>query len=171
MKILSIASFIICGVVLVGVSLFDYHQLPTKIASHFNESGMVNGYTPSYLFTLWMIVIGLGIPTFVSGIIFSIRFFPSSFLNVPHAEYWRAPQNYKKACSYLFHSSLWFGCTFILGQTAFSHTIAISNLHVPPHLDGNTVATLTALLLILIAVWISALMLRFFVITKTTKDH
>ena len=169
MKILSTISFIICAAVLIGVAQFDHQQLPPKIASHFNGSGVANGWMASSSFTFLMVVIGLGLPAFVIGVLYSTRFFPSSLLNVPNAEYWRTPQNYRMACDYLFYSSLWFGCAFVLWQAALFHMIVAANLVTPPHLNSTEIILLASLLLIFTGAWITTL-LRHFLKTNTVEQ-
>lgn len=162
MNRLSSLIFCACAGILIGVVLFDQQQLPSQIASHFDGAGNANGWSSRASFTGWMLGLGLGMPAFVCGVMYSIRFFPSSLLNVPHPEYWRAPQNYGKACDFLFRSSLWFGSAFLLWQAAFSHLIATANLSTPPKLDGSQVALVTAFLLIATAAWIVTLLWFFF---------
>lgn len=161
MKHLATITLIVCGVLLIGIALADHQQLPEKIASHFNGKGVPNGWASRSSFTLSMIAIGLGVPAFTIGIMYSIRFFPAKFLNVPNPTYWRDPENYRKACDFLFKSSLWFSCAFIIWQIFFSHMIVEANRVVPPHLDGGKVILLTIPLLIFTFFWVIALLLRF----------
>lgn len=162
MKHLATISLIICAALLVGITILDHQQLPEKIASHFNGSGTPNGWMSRSSFTLSMVAIGLGIPFFAIAIMYLIRFFPAKFLNIPHPAYWRDPKNYRKACDFLFMSSLWFGCSFIIWQIFFSRLIVGANRISPPHLDSGKVILLTIPLLVFTFAWIVVLLMRFF---------
>jgi uncharacterized membrane protein len=161
MKLLAPISLILCVALLVGVAITDHQQLPERIASHFNGNGAPNGWMSRSTFTLSTIAIGLGIPAFVIGILYSIRFFPAEFLNVPNPTYWRDPKNYRKACDFLFTSSLWFGCALLIWQVFLSHMIVGANQVSPPRLDGGKAFLLTIPLLVFAFGWVIVLLVRF----------
>lgn len=161
MKRLAIISGIVSAVLLIGMAFVYYQQLPEKIASHFNGRGKADGWMSRESFSLTMVAIGLGIPAFVIAMMYAIRFLPANFLNVPNPNYWRDPQNYPKACDFLFTSSLWFGCAFMIWQIFFSLMIVAANQISPPHLDNGRVILLTLPLLGFTFGWIVTLILRF----------
>ena len=161
MKAASVILLLICTVTLVAVSVYSHQQLPDKIASHFNGSGTADGWTGRSSFTMTMLAVGLGIPAFVVGIMYSIRFFPAKYLNVPNSSYWREPTNYRKACDFLFVSSLWFASAFLLWQTFFSRLIVSANLVSPPHLNSTHALLMTVPLLGFTFAWVIAIVLRF----------
>ncbi len=151
----------VCVSILVAGAINNHQQLPDKIASHFKGSGVANGWTSRSSFTISMLAVGLGVPAFVIGIMYSIRFFPAKFLNVPNPSCWRDPKNYRKACDFLFVSSFWFGSAFLLWQAYFSRTIVEANLVSPPHLDSARAVVLTVPLLIFTFAWAVVLIARF----------
>jgi uncharacterized membrane protein len=161
MKLASVIILLVCAAILVASAIYGHQQLPDKIASHFNGSGIANGWMSSSSFTLTMLAVGLGIPAFVVGIMYSIRFFPAKYLNVPNPSYWREPTNYKRACDFLFVSSLWFASAFLLWQTFFSRLIVTANLVSPPHLNSTHALLMTVLLLAFTFAWVVLLVLRF----------
>ncbi len=161
MKLFAAILLILCAALLVGVAIADHQQLPDRIASHFDGGGKPNGWMSRSSFTWSMITVGVGIPAFVIGIMYSIRFFPAKFLNVPNPAYWRDPKNYRKACDFLFTSSLWFGSAFLIWQVFFSHMIVAANQIAPPHLDSGKVILLTIPLLVFTFGWVIVLVMRF----------
>ena len=121
MKSLATIVLVLCAVLMVGVSIADHQRLPDRMASHFDGKGVPDGWSDKAAFTRFRISLGLGIPAVVIGIIYSIRFLPSKFLIFPNPSYWRRPKNYRKACEFLFVSSLWFGsATIIWAHILFS---------------------------------------------------
>lgn len=161
MKTISAIILIVCALILVASAINNHQQLPDKVASHFNGSGVANGWTSRSSFTTSMLAVGIGVPVLVIGIMYFIRFFPAKFLNVPNSSYWRDPKNYRKACDFLFVSSFWFGSTFLLWQAYFSRTIVEANLTSPPHLDSTKTVLLTVPLLIFTFIWVVILIARF----------
>jgi uncharacterized membrane protein len=161
MRLTATILFVLCAALLLRVALTDQQMLPDRMASHFDANGVPNGWSSKSSFTWNTLALGMGIPAFVIGIMYSIRFAPPKFLNVPNPTYWREPQNFRKACDCLFTSSLWFGSAFLVWQAFFSHTIAKANQLSPPHLDSGKVFLLTLPLLVFTFGWVIALLLRF----------
>jgi uncharacterized membrane protein len=161
MKTASVVSLLTCTVVLVATAVYGHQQLPERIASHFDASGVANGWSGRLSVTWTLLAMGLLIPAFVSGVMYSIRFFPAEYLNVPNPSYWRGTTNYRKACDFLFVSSLWFACAFILWQTFFYRLIVSANLVSPPHLNSTNALLMTVALLTFTFAWVVAILLRF----------
>ncbi|MFA6292865.1 MAG: DUF1648 domain-containing protein, partial [Victivallales bacterium] len=88
-------------VFLMSVLLFS-QQLPAKVATHFNAAGGADGWMTKDGHVISVLLFGLGISAFLIGICYSIRFFPSSMLNVPNKDYWRAKEHYPEACDFIF---------------------------------------------------------------------
>lgn len=161
MKATSVTIFLVCATIFAVGAIFDHQQLPNRIASHFNGRGVADGWMPKPSFTMTMLAVGFGVPAFVMAIMFSIRFFPAKYLNVPNPAYWREPTNYRKACDFLFISSLWFASAFLLWQTFFSQLIVSANLVSPPQLNSNHAILMTVPLLIFTFAWVVLIVLRF----------
>lgn len=161
MKPVSVIVLLVCMALLVGSAIYAHQQLPAKIASHFNAAGVADGWMSKSAFTTTMLAVGLGIPAFVIGVMYSIRFFPAKYLNVPNPSYWRDATNYRKAFDFLFLTSFWFGSAFLLWQTFFSYLIVSANLVSPPCLNSNHLIVLIFLLLALTLAWVVLIIFRF----------
>jgi len=144
-----------------GVAVHDHQQLPARIASHFDANGAADGWSSKSSFLFLMVTVGIGIPSLLSALLYAVRFLPAKFLNVPNPEYWRKPENYRKACDFLLVSSWWFGSAFLLWQTAFSRMIVAANQVSPPHLDSSRVVLLSVPLLLFSLGWAALIVLRF----------
>ncbi|MBN8711957.1 MAG: hypothetical protein BGO12_16395 [Verrucomicrobia bacterium 61-8] len=161
MRPLALLVAIACAIVFIAVSLHDYHQLPDRIASHFDITGTVNGWMGKTAFTSSMLAVGLGIPVLFIAAIYLMRFLPTQYLNLP-GDSWRDPSHFRKACDYFLTITLWYAAAFLLWQTAFTHQIVAANLATPPRLDGQTAALLVVPIFILTLAWIIAFIVRFF---------
>lgn len=69
-----------------------YRQLPLRVASHFGADGVANGWSSreSYVWTLIAIVTVCTLT--MMGISAIIRITPTNLVNLPHREYWLAPE-------------------------------------------------------------------------------
>jgi len=108
----------------VGCSVF---ALPPQVAIHFDASGEANGWLSRGAHTAGFIALGLGLSVFLLGIAYIIRFFPPSTLNVPRQTYWRAPENYPRACSFFFTHTFWLAALNHLFMSALNLGIVAAN--------------------------------------------
>ena len=75
-------------------------SLPPVVASHFVAGGAANGFTPRDIYVKLMLglVIGLPLLTALMGITSRI---PARFVNLPHRDYWLAPERVDETFAYL----------------------------------------------------------------------
>lgn len=132
-------------VALGAVQLFYYApRIPEILGSHFARGGFVNGWQTKAAFfstELAMIVlatvVAFGIPRIIAAV-------PVSLINLPHKEYWLAPERRENTLAYIRVWSAWFGCG-LLAFLLFVMELAFrANLHTPPQL--NNAAFVPALL-------------------------
>lgn len=145
----------------VGFCLWLQPQLPDRVASHFNDQGAADGWTDRSGFTTLMLASGLGMAVVFAGIGYAIRFLPASLLNVPNRDYWRKPENHRRACGWIFGSFLWFGSALMIWQAALFHLVAKANDHSPAQLDNGKVMGIGTVLLAFVLFWVVALLRRF----------
>jgi hypothetical protein len=131
---------------LVGAMQYAYYapRLPKIVASHFGITGVVNGWQPKTAFfgvELAMILlataISFGVPRLIEAM-------PISLINVPHKEFWLAPERREDTLSYIRTWSVWFGCGLLAFLLFVMELAYRANLHTPPHF--NNAAFVPALL-------------------------
>jgi hypothetical protein len=82
-------------------------------------------------------VVAFGIPRIIAAV-------PVSLINLPHKEYWLAPERRENTLAYIRVWSAWFGCG-LLAFLLFVMELAFrANLHTPPQF--NNAAFVPALL-------------------------
>jgi uncharacterized protein DUF1648 len=107
----------------------NYSQLPEIVASHFNARGVANGWqSKSTFLTGFAGVVALaamltfGVPVFISKM-------PAGLINLPHKEYWLAPERRSDTMALLGGSFAWFGCgALVVVTTAVNYAVG-RNLH------------------------------------------
>jgi uncharacterized membrane protein len=113
-------------------------RIPEILGSHFARGGFVNGWQTKAAFfstELAMIVlatvVAFGIPRIIAAV-------PVSLINLPHKEYWLAPERRENTLAYIRVWSAWFGCG-LLAFLLFVMELAFrANLHTPPQFNNAT---------------------------------
>jgi serine/threonine-protein kinase len=136
-------------------------DLPPRLATHFDGSGKANGWMPRQQHAALMLIFGLAIPAFILGLIWLMRMLPSKLLNVPNRDYWRAPENYPKACAIMLTWAQWLALGEFIWMTLLNRQIVLANHIKPPQLAPVETWCLAAGFVIMIGASIFWLMWRF----------
>jgi len=134
--------------IFIAATVAESSALPAKVATHFDAAGRPNAWMSRAAHLQWSVMTGLAIPLFVIGLCHCIRFLPPSTLNVPHASFWRAPENHGLAAQFVAKWSLWFGMASLLWTTAMNHELAVANQQTPPALSSFMVMVWTGIYLV-----------------------
>jgi len=154
--------FLIVSAVAFTVSLFYFlPDLPDRLATHFGGTGQPNGWMTRNQHIIGISFLGFGLPALVIGICYSLRFFPSSMLNVPRASFWRSPEHYPEACRILLKWSFWFGGISFLWTGTLNYQLVVANRLSPPHLASIPVFILSGIYIAATGALILVLMLQF----------
>jgi hypothetical protein len=112
-----------------------YAQLPDVVAAHFDSGGTPNGWqTKSVFFAFFAGAVAIaafltfGIPAIFSKL-------PMSLINLPHREYWLAPERRAETLAFLDSSFAWFGCVVLLVVIDAVNYAIGRNLHPGAQLD------------------------------------
>jgi len=78
----------------IGLSLqvIYWPHLPLRVATHFGGNGQPDGWMEKSNATIMQCVLQAFMPIFFVGIGWVLPRFPNSMINVPHREYWLAPE-------------------------------------------------------------------------------
>lgn len=150
----------------IGCLWRDAAALPENLATHFDGAGKPNDWMTRTQHLVFMTLFGLGVPAIVVGVCYSVRFFPSSSLNVPQAAYWRSPEHYPEACRVMLEYGLWFASLLLVWCALLNSLIVSANRTAPPQLANGSVMTLAGGLIAGIVLWIIMLLRRFARIPK-----
>ena len=144
-----------------GYLAFSVSSLPDCVATHFNGSGEPNGWMSKSSYLMFMSAFSIVLPLFLIGTSFTLRIFPEKYFNIPHRDYWLAPERRAETFSYLFRHSLWFAC-IVLGFISGIHfSIIKANSLIPAHLSTPLILSLIGCFLSALVVWIVSMILRF----------
>jgi uncharacterized membrane protein len=135
-------------------------QLPATVASHFDAHGVANGWMDRTLFLLLMVLVGLLMPGMAVLLSVLLRWVPDSQINLPHREYWLAPERRAATIAEIPRRFLWLSSwtlVFLLGIHVF---VVDANQRDPNHLSSAIWGWLV-IYLASIAIWATALVRHF----------
>jgi uncharacterized membrane protein len=130
-----LAALTICYLLFFGYVAASYGELPARVASHFGLDGRANGWMSREACVAFSIGLALFLPAIVVGMMGGAGKIPVSFINLPHRDYWLAPERRKAALAILLRYALWFASINVLFVTGLHWLIVQANSLGPePHL-------------------------------------
>lgn len=99
---------------LIAAIVLTNDKLPPVVASHFNAGGAPDGWMPrdSYLWS--MVGVATIIPAFIVGSFYILGFLGDGAMNLPHRDYWLAPERRTETYKVLFSAGLWIATIVVL---------------------------------------------------------
>jgi hypothetical protein len=144
-----------------GFTAATYRLLPPKIACQFDAQGHPDGWMARACDVEIITAVTLTVPAIAIAIMGCADRIPLSFLNLPHRDYWMAPERRATALGILLRSSLWFAAANVLFMTGVQALTVEANRHAPPGLNLHHLALLTGFYLSVAAIWTLLLLHRF----------
>jgi len=120
--------FIVC------VTLSIPH-LPNLVASHFDERGQPDQWVSRSSFVMFSLIFEsaqIFVLLMISFIFsFICKFLPDSLINLPHRDYWLAPERRAETKNCIFRQGLWFSCLCACFITGIMFLGVYANMRVP----------------------------------------
>lgn len=165
-KHMPVKLFIVVEICVVAFILATTGSLPENIASHFNGSGLPNGFMSQKGYLIFMLAFVLGIPSVVvGGISVALRTAQSS-INIPNKNFWLSAERKQETIEYLNGHIAWLGCIFAI-FIAYVHWLLIkANSVQPAQLSSSHLFIGMGALLFSIVIWGSLLSVKFMRVPK-----
>jgi uncharacterized membrane protein len=144
-------------------------NLPPQMASHFNSEGIANGFMSKESYTYTMLAVVVGVPGLLALMPLVLVKLPTSLINIPHREYWLAPENRAATFQTL---KVWMGvlACFHLIFLSYVHWLVVqANEQQPPAMPAPDLYFGLIIFLVLIGIW-SMLLLRQFKLSDAKKS-
>jgi uncharacterized membrane protein len=135
-------------------------QLPLRVASHFDVHGNPDGWMDRTLFLLLMALVGLLMPGMALLLGVLLRWLPASQINLPHREYWLAPERRAETIAEIPRRFLWPSCWTLVFLLGIHMLVIDANQRDPSHLS-SAIWVWLAVYLVSIAIWVAALVRHF----------
>lgn len=137
-----------------------YPMLPDTLASHFDGAGHPNGWTSkAAFFQLMAAVLGIDV-LFLVGLAPLLQRLPTSLVNLPHRDYWLAPERRARSLETVGVRLVWFAAASFLLALVIVQDVIAANLSESPRLGPLTPAALVVYLAFTV-IWLVALFGRF----------
>ena len=141
--------------------LLTAKDLPDRVATHFDHKGRPNGWMSRNTHLAFIAGFGLAVPLVVAGAGLLPRFLPARSFNIPHRDYWLAPERKAETVSYLFRHSLWLACGILVFIAGVHLLVVHANRQQPVHLPPVPILAWAGCLIVGLALW-AIIMLRHF---------
>ena len=136
-------------------------SLPAYVASHFAGDGTVNGYMPRSAYVGFMLVVSISLPLVIFASARILPYVPASLLNLPHREYWLAPERRAQTYAFLQDHTARFA-TILSIFLGFVHwRVVAANALRPAMLEPIAFIGGLGLFLVALVVWIALLAAHF----------
>ena len=135
--------------------------LPEVVASHFGATGAANGFMPRGIYMTVMLLLIVGVPLLLAFIPTSIAGPSGTKLNIPHREYWLAPERREATLAYIGGMARWFA-----GQVAvflaYVHWLVVRAHRLqPPELSTAGITAGLVIFFLLSSAWLATLWAHF----------
>ncbi|MEQ1634074.1 MAG: DUF1648 domain-containing protein [Planctomycetota bacterium] len=115
-----------------------YDDLPDRVASHFDAGGNVDGHSSKAGFALGILSIAAFDLFFFAALGLFLRRLPNHLINVPHRDYWLAPERREATLVAMTDHMCWFGAVtqlLIAGVALLSMRASLAPPDAPPVYD------------------------------------
>ncbi|MBN2294690.1 MAG: DUF1648 domain-containing protein [Pirellulales bacterium] len=161
---------VFCGILLVAVahSVYYYPMLPAMMASHFDLEGQANGWaSKSECMVVYAVIAGFIGVLFV-GLSLAINKTPTWMLNMPHKDYWLAPERQEESYRWLSVSMMWIGNATMAMLVVCMEIVFRANLW-PAWKPGTAFLVTLCCYMTVVLVWTGLVLYRFRLPKETLK--
>lgn len=137
-----------------------YPLLQERVATHFDLRGAADAWMSREMNAGVMFGVGIGMSLFLIGVFYSCRYFPDSWFNLPHRDFWLAPERREDVFRFLLKAGLWLAAlqTFLLVGI---HLLVVAANRTQPAQLSSGIWLLLAGFLTVIGGWTYAIVRRF----------
>ncbi len=128
--------------------------LPDVIATHFGPTGAANGYMSRAFYLRFMLVFVVLLPLALNFLINRVLKLPNTRINIPHREYWLAPERRADTVVRLQRHMKFFGVMLAAFLSYVHWQVVQANTRAPPVLDNLRFSTGLATFMGALITWI-----------------
>jgi len=135
--------------------------LPARVASHFGRGGIANGWMTHDGYIAFMLAFIVLVPLVVVAATGLVPRLATSRISLPHRQYWLAPERKEATVGWFASHGCALGVLLILFRLGVHFLTLEANTRTPARLDESEFFMVLVGFLVLLAIWIVAIALRF----------
>jgi hypothetical protein len=120
-------SFYILVLLSLAQAAWQHGRMPETVASHFDALGRPDAWGPRGTLTAWHVVAVLAMAGLFEGIARVQRLIPTELINLPHREYWLAPERREETFARLDTMTRLLGCAVLAFFIGLFHLVYRAN--------------------------------------------
>ena len=136
-------------------------SLPIVVASHFGADGAANGYMPHEFYVRFMLAFVVLLPLLLNLVADAATRLPARLVNIPHREYWLAPERRAQAVGMLRGRMQLFAAMLVAFLCYVHYLVVRANASFPPLLDNRRFIAGMAVFMLALVTWVVALRRKF----------
>jgi len=145
--------------------------LPPTVASHFDASGVANGFMPRSSYLGLMLIVTLGVPLLIAITGAIASHLPARLVNVPHRDYWLAEERRATTVATLATMSTSFASALLV-FLCFVHWLVLrANAGQPPRFDSSLFLVGLVAFMVVTFGGLAILVLRFASVPRGTRTR
>lgn len=152
------AVFVVLVLLALTQAAWQHSRLPPQVAIHFNASGRPDTWAPREVQTIFHLATVGFMAALIECLVVVQARLPAKLVNLPHRDYWLAPERAEATRAWLVGSVLAIGCALMIFFIGLFHLVYRANLAAVPRvtpevwwLVGGLVAVVLASLVRLLA--------------------
>jgi uncharacterized membrane protein len=152
--------FFLLALAVIAQAFWQHDRLPARVATHFDLAGRANGWMTRDNQTKAHLGLVLFIAVMLEGVARLSPRLPDGLVNLPHRDYWLAPERRGATHAWLAGLIRLIGCVLMVFFLALFHLVYRANLSSTPMLTAPA-GLLVGGLLATIGLVIAGMLLRF----------
>lgn len=141
---------------------FSAAQLPERVATHFGAAGAPNDWMTRIGHVQFTLVMSAAVTLFVMGMFAVIRRFGGWGLNIPHKDYWLAPERREATFDFIQRQGFWFAGLLIVFLAGIHHSILAANTRSPVALPSSEIGWIVGIFLAANVAWVAVFIAHFY---------
>jgi uncharacterized membrane protein len=148
-------------VVATFLALNNIGELPEKVAIHFGENGLADGWTSRENYRLYVLFSLIVVPSLLVWLMAGLPRLTKGRGQIPNAEYWFAQERRQTTEAFLINHACWLGIMTVAIVYGIHLSIVRANAISPPALATDRFITMVVIYLCGLVWWLTAFLRHF----------
>lgn len=147
------AALLVLMALAMGFVTTTTQSLPTVVASHFNASGVANGFMDRQSYLISMLAVIMGLPALMILTAMGFSKITVGMINIPNRAHWLAPERSELTLQVLKTFMTILACCIVIFLSFVHWLVVLANQEKTPALTGHGVYVGLLVFLVFIGAW------------------